>query len=737
MEEKLLKTIKTSCPFPLLIYKANIRYNEVRKASGIAYILLDLFQKMGDSQERISDILTRFGIPADLHPIFGEECARLIEMGIVESGYQPVHFRSIKYFKEIDVRSCWLTERGRVLFKDGSIPTGQEKVKPAQIFFSPVTRKFDISFDQKYSPLADCFLGEQFLDPVEIDIGGMDDYVRANPQKFGLRPEERIISVEKEDPPQRMQSRKEEGLSVFMRPSGVEFSFETSDERAFFDKYYTADLITEGMSHKDSYRFVNEKGELLRVPEILVAAFEKVQNIYIPADYKKQAKRPCKLFLNGGMLEVDRNDVLQPDTKAAAEILKMLDPNAAFALIDSSGIRYYTAVRVSMPCVNFEGAFRLPLLLEYKADGVTANEVIKKLYERYTVMPLTRENGKVISFIAEWMKDAKYLSYYAENKLAECSSEDDKVSVLLELNKSFASSVGWREYFKSEGEKIFSESAAGVAFDNVIYKNALLSPLGKALSLSSGQYIQKFSARLANTEEKDLVFQALESADFSVSEILGIANVAETYMQSVLANVPIESDTEFSAQFRVLQGNLWKLNQMLGITSVSDYTLKDDFNTDEFFDAYSTLSSVSKEIQQYQPFAPKEYANLLRYIEIYRPIHELLAAERASASHPEKITRKYIDDLIARGKYKEAICDLSVKLQYELRRILNEELHATVNDMINEARDQKIIDRQQADVLHQLRTCRNGFQHPGAGEVKFNKETVEDWRDLVLQVAEN
>ena len=149
MEEKILKTIKTSCPSPLLIYKANIRYNEVRKASGIAYILLDLFQKMGDSQERISDILTRFGIPADLHPIFGEECARLIEMGIVESGYQPVHFRSIKYFKEIDVSSCWLTERGRVLFKDGSIPTGQEKVKLAQIFFSPVTRKFDISFDQK------------------------------------------------------------------------------------------------------------------------------------------------------------------------------------------------------------------------------------------------------------------------------------------------------------------------------------------------------------------------------------------------------------------------------------------------------------------------------------------------------------------------------------------------------------------------------------------------------------
>ena len=45
MEEKIIKQFKTSVPFPLLIYKTNITYNEVRKASGIAYILLDLMQK--------------------------------------------------------------------------------------------------------------------------------------------------------------------------------------------------------------------------------------------------------------------------------------------------------------------------------------------------------------------------------------------------------------------------------------------------------------------------------------------------------------------------------------------------------------------------------------------------------------------------------------------------------------------------------------------------------------------
>ena len=45
MADNAIKKIKTSCPFPMLLYKASVRYNEVRKASGIAYILLELIQK--------------------------------------------------------------------------------------------------------------------------------------------------------------------------------------------------------------------------------------------------------------------------------------------------------------------------------------------------------------------------------------------------------------------------------------------------------------------------------------------------------------------------------------------------------------------------------------------------------------------------------------------------------------------------------------------------------------------
>lgn len=46
MEEKSLLKFTTAIPFPLLVYKVNVRYNEVRKASGVAYILLDVIEKL-------------------------------------------------------------------------------------------------------------------------------------------------------------------------------------------------------------------------------------------------------------------------------------------------------------------------------------------------------------------------------------------------------------------------------------------------------------------------------------------------------------------------------------------------------------------------------------------------------------------------------------------------------------------------------------------------------------------
>ena len=113
-----------------------------------------------------------------------------------------------------------------------------------------------------------------------------------------------------------------------------------------------------------------------------------------------------------------------------------------------------------------------------------------------------------------------------------------------------------------------------------------------------------------------------------------------------------------------------------------------------------------------------------------------MAIERTSSSHPENITRKYVDEQIARGKYKDAICDLLVKLQYDLRNMFNNNMMAA-NELIDEALNQRIINGKECHELHQLRMCRNAFQHPERSQIKFDKEIINIWKEIVFSIGED
>lgn len=276
MEEKAIKQIKTQLPFPLLIYKTRIKYNEVRKASGISYILLELISKQS-SDIRFSKALSKFGIPTDLHSLFGKEIAGLIGTEILQLRYSASHFENPRYFGEIKLNEVALTEKGKKLFREGAIPTGQEGHKTKDVFFSPVTRKFDVQSSVSCSPLASCFLGEEFLDRVEIDIGGLEDWLNANTTKVGLKAEERMISFETEEP-QKMNVRTEDNLAINIYPSKVEFTFATSDEKVFFDKYYSSAIVAQGMLMKDKFKFPGA----LELSTVTIGELNDIKGLYLP-----------------------------------------------------------------------------------------------------------------------------------------------------------------------------------------------------------------------------------------------------------------------------------------------------------------------------------------------------------------------------------------------------------------------------------------------------------------------
>lgn len=734
MDEKILKQLKTTCPFPLLIYKTSVKYNEVRKASGIAYIILDLIQKESESNDKISDVLLKFGIPANLHYIFGQEIANLMSTDILSSHFDPSYFAKPTYFKQITIGDVELTPKGKKMFQDGAIPTGAEKVKVKDIYYSPVTRKFDVESKVPYMTLGSSFLGDDFMDHVNVDISGMEDYINANGTKIGLKAEERVVSFECEEP-QKMHTRKEEGMTIIIRPSGVEFKFDTTDENAFFNKYYTSRIMTDGLLAKNKYKFVNEKKDIVEVPTVSINELTNITNVYIPDDAQKQALRPCKFFFSKNRLGVKGVDTsMKLGVDDSTTLLNGLNSNAEFALLDKSSLKYYSPLNVVMPCEQLGDTFEMQLLVERTVDEEVLKSVLLKLYDIYHDETFSAEIGKAILFIVESLKDSSYFEKYSTNQLSKYNSVDEQIDLLLKMNSSFKNNASWNEYFKVLGSNLVTNSINEIRLDNMIYKNTILTPLKNELKIGVQDYVKMFAEPVLS-EDQDLVYQALETAGFETNQILGVVNVVETYMDKILNDESISADTSLADKFRTVSSNLWNLNDMLGIESYSEYTLKEDFNVDEFFNTYSTLKTAIKSIEKYSKFAQDKYNNMNKYLEIYEPIHELLAIEREASSHPDKITKKYIDDYISKGRFKNAICELSVKLQYDLRELLKADDKTEAFELINMAEQEKLIDSKKCSSLHKLRKIRNGFQHPEKEQIQYTKADIEEWRDIVFEIG--
>ena len=725
MELKPIKKIKTSCPFPMLEYKVDVLYNEVRKASGIAYIILELIQKSAMGSEKIAEVLKRFGIPSDLHYMFAKELSSLVANGILDTRINSSYIDNFKYFEQMTLDLFELTAKGRKMFAEGAIPTGQEKAKTTPVFYSPVTRKFELVCVQSYAPLETSFLGEDFLDNVKYDVSGIEEYLKFVQTKVGLKAEEMIIKITYQEP-KKLAAKAEENLTITIDANGMDFGFATSDEKAFFESYYSSALMSAGMLMKDKYKFD------ISVPTVDFDSL-KIDNLYIPSDAGKQAARPCKLFIGRGVHGYSRTDnVLRYEN--GGTYLDILDEKAEFALLDNAGCKYYLPLNVRIPCKTFGDVFEIQLIVETVASEEQFKSVLQAIYLDCFERGCSAESIQTLAYVATVLGDAELLNKYTLKKLSELGADEDRIDLLLRLNTAFSKCEGWNAYFAEIAKDIFNRYVQTVELENIIFKNTVLTPLRKAMEMPEAEYISALAEPLKAKESAELVYQALDSASFAESEILAVVNVIDIYATRVLERTPIDGATELASKFALFSGNLWKLCDMLGVENPSDYTLKDDYNIDEFFNTFATYSKAQKEIEKYKAYAKASYEQLKRFDSIFNPVQEVLSIERTASEHPEKITRKFIDEQISRGRYSVAISNLLIKAQYDLRILLSADLSVQANELIDEAENQGIIKRDDANRLHKLRMCRNGLQHPEKRQIPFDKATLEEWRDTVFSL---
>ena len=559
---------------------------------------------------------------------------------------------------------------------------------------------------------------------MKYDVSGMEEYLKSVQTKVGLKAEEMIVKITYQEP-KKLAAKAEENLTITIDADGMDFSFATTDEKAFFERYYSSSLMSAGMLIKDKYKFD------VSVPTVDWNSI-KADNIYIPSDAGKQAARPCKLFIGRGVHGYSRTDnVLKYENGGYLDIL---DEKAEFALLDNAGCKYYLPLNVKIPCKNFGDVFEMQLLVETVASEDQFRSVLQAIYLDCYERSYSAESSQTLAYVATVLGNAELLNKYTLKKMSELGADEDRIDLLLRLNIAFSKCEGWNAYFTEIAEEIFERYVSSVELENIIFKNTVLTPLRKAMEMPEAEYISALAEPLKEKESAELVYQALDSASFGESKILAVVNVIDLYATRVLERTPIDGATELASKFALFSGNLWKLCDMLGVDNPNDYTLQDDYNIDEFFNTYATYSKAQKDIEKYKAYAKDSYEQFKRFDSIFNPVQEVLSIERTASEHPEKITRKCIDEQISRGRYSVAISNLLIKAQYDLRILLSADLTLGANELIDEAESQGIIKRDEANRLHTLRMCRNGLQHPEKRQVPFDKVTLEEWRDTVFSL---
>lgn len=733
MEGKTSKEIKATWPFPLLRYDAKVRYSEVRKASGIAFILLDLIQKVGSRQERLSDQLLLFGIPADLHDIFGRELARLKAEDIIDCSVNARYLTNPLYFAELKLSDFSLTEKGIKLFKDGYLPTGEEKAVSKKIFFAPFDRKFRLVEPTPSKPVEETFAGDGLYDLSEIDVSGLEDYVEANKRDFGLKEEEAVVGLSFEQPSKLAVYK---GMTIKISDSSLSFSFSSTNERDYFDKHCGPKLVEKGIKDREDFKFPVFGGTPIVAEKADASALSHCLALHLPGQLKQIAASPSQVYLGkAGAGDLGDAAALRPGDSLSSAILKTFDPNALFAIIGEEGCHYFCPYEVSLFCPQLDEAISLPLLLEYKADAVKFKGALDQLFAYCLNRPFGQEAGRFVAFAVKSTGDVTYFEKTVEHCLSPLVSIDDKASELMRIDAIFGQNQGWKECFVPRAKVLFGESASEITLGNLAYKNAILSPLRKAIGLSEAEYVAKVALSLEN-EDQPAIWEAMESAGFDPAKMLGAVNIVPTLMESVLKGVDIDSKSAFASPFKTVAHNMAKLNAMLGIDNPDSYTIGENYNAEEFLNVYGTFMKAYRAIAEYRDYAPSQFSGLERLASIYGGVQNELSIEKASASDPDRIDAKYIDGLLDRGKYKEAVCDLFVKAQFELRKALHEEGRTPACELIKSAVSKRLLTKSQASLLNELRICRNGFQHPESNPAACDKAAIEKWAEAVFLLTE-
>ena len=699
--------IETTLPFPFLKLTELVTYTEVKKPTGVSYLLLVILKEAKDKKQKISDLLEIFGVPKVHHEIFAEELRKLIADNILIAK-NPYN---INYFHMYALSNFEFTEMGEKVFREEQIATGKEKSTKIDCYYDVAAKQLSMKTDPdlEVKMLYDNAFDNSFVLSFECEKNVESFFNLQKSSSFKVKPAEVITSVELID----------KGCYVGKYP--VQFVIDNDELKVkfnhngiddFFRKNYSIEIINKAISLKNKFK-------LLKSNEIKLSNLSSL-NIYdaiLPSEFNKLVKNNHDLIISRKDYNFNSNLLNVTDEEVIDNISKYVD----FITIDNNKINAYCPVTLLLNLSNF-GVVKLPLVLVVKPTFEEINEALEFLFNKYVKFSPESfaQLVKICILTNNKYKPIQEINKYMGNDLAENIRILTSVKVLISKN----------EYLKEEYVNLLKQNY----YD---YLNTV-----NEFSLETILKITNWIPSYLNIGDLD-VLNLIEQKISSINNKVKLFEILSRYFNSDLIinyinpfNDIIKGEISSNETLNNINVFNYSLNQLKSITGISNFIKYsfDEENIDKmkFKEIYLVAQDKIKSIAVFRKTNKLYFDETDAFMRIFSKINDNFNMLDYAVKNPTKITKELIDKKINSGDYQFVLINLSTKLELILG--LNYGCEGNLSDRLNQARKEKMIDKNIIADLHLLRENRNALVHPEDRKENFSSDDLRRWNDLVFSL---
>jgi hypothetical protein len=704
------KIINTTFDFPIVKISCDVKYSQVEKPTGIAYILLMIIYSSKNRKDNFSSLLVSFGVPIDLHDIFAEELSRLISLKIIyfrnnnESGFNYTQF------KDYNVGNFLFTEYGRKIFTDKVIPLDKEILIKIDVFWNIAHNELLLSqdkllnFDQSQISQS-IFDNNKFQDNDKLE----DFLVKHRDKGIKIKSEEIITEVL---PFNFQYFVKTYSMDIEIENNNVLFVFQDKFIESFFYREYSSKLIENVLKNKDIFKF---KGTIHKIDNKILDDFD----VLIPEDIKKELKSQT-------FLDIYRGDYIPTGSSIqmqSSSILDFINKDIEFIkIVDLESGYYYIPAEISFNNFNY-GSISIHTLLKNKLSKTQINVIAResvKICSQYS-----KENIKVLSSVCEKfeLNDVFYetiLNYVDQDNESNLLllKEIISLNVLAERHLNYI-----RKLVKTNLDLFVSE----INEKNLKQKLEIIDWVPNFLKNSEISLLEIIIKVIKQKEYNCInIFEILENNNFDVKDILVYLNPIPLYLKQ-------EKAAGFFGQLILNFIEIFKeMEKIIGIKSISGKT-KEDINPEISLKKYREFNTLYYQVKEYEKYFDGEFEKIKSLFKITSELNEKINDEKNAELNPNLITKFFVSSKISKGDYRSAIINLSIKLESILK--IDYKLKGKLSDMLDDLLKSKIIDDQVYKQLNNFRNIRNSYgAHYKENNIEVKAADLEKWSEIIFDL---